>query len=474
MSATKLLAKPSTIRHVAGILTRFRLIPRIETYPSVVSFAQTALGRVALLAVFGLELLVSHDSVFTLVALLLLGLMTFMPEYRRLVLAIAPFGIALVQTPHSRLLFCMTLAVVGGGIFLYWCAMRWPKSRFGQRPIVFLLTGFSVLILFACLASPHTLFYPVLWSMVGVSASYLWFIAYALTDRTSKPSSDLTLELAAFRPLWGSTNTPFPKGAAYLRRIEARDSKQLAIVQLKALKLFAWAILLALFSSWWNRFFHGALQIPTSAQALASSVHRAPVAWHVQWESLILAFFESILTISIMGHQIIAICRMAGFNALRNTYRPLSSTTIADFFNRFYYYFKELLVDFFFYPAFLRYWKGHQRLRMVYATFAAAFFGNAFYHFTRDWQLIQSQGFWVTLTNFESYLFYCIVLALGLSISQLRKRKPKTDGFVFGKLFPALGVCIFYCLLNIFDSDVKNYPFVEHLRFLASLFFIHF
>ena len=67
--------------------------------------------------------------------------------------------------------------------------------------------------------------------------NYLWFIAYALTDKNSKPAKELTLELTAFRPLWGSTNTPFPKGAAYLRRIEAKTPEQLAVVQLKGLKL---------------------------------------------------------------------------------------------------------------------------------------------------------------------------------------------------------------------------------------------
>jgi hypothetical protein len=182
--------------------------------------------------------------------------------------------------------------------------------------------------------------------------------------------------LTAFRPIWGSTATPFPKGAAYLRRIEAKNPEQLAVYQLKGLKLLAWAIVLALLQGLWFKFFHVYLRIPTSDQALAMSVHRTPVAWHLCWESLILAFFELILSFSIMGHRIFACCRLAGFNALRYTYRPLSSTTVMEFFNRFYYYFKELLVDLFFYPAFLRYWKKHKRLRMAFATAAAAFFGK--------------------------------------------------------------------------------------------------
>ena len=35
----------------------------------------------------------------------------------------------------------------------------------------------------------------------------------------------------------------------------------------------------------------------------------------------------------------IACVRMAGFRALRNTYRPLESRTVAEFWNRYAFYF---------------------------------------------------------------------------------------------------------------------------------------
>ena len=452
----------------------FRIIPRIETYPKVVSFAQTALGRIALLAVFGLGLHFFVPEWSTvLLQVFLLAVVTFIPELRHFLLALGPIAMVVVELVHAPLLLSLTLGVIASGVLMYWSARRWPKSPFGRRPIVFLLSGFTLLILSACATRLHSWQYTVAWDLVGVVSLYVWFIGYALMDRTSKPKQDLTLQIASFRPLWGSTTTPFPKGAAYLRRIEARDEKQLAIVQLKGLKLLAWAILLAMLSHLWNRFFHGFLHIPTSVEALAMSVHRVPLAWHVRWESQILAFFESIFWISIFGHQIIACCRMAGFNALRNTYRPLSSTTIAEFFNRFYYYFKELLVDFFFYPTFLRYWKGHRRLRMVFATFAAAFFGNSFYHLVRDWQIIRDDGLWRAMANYQVLLFYNFALTAGLCISQLRKRGRPPAGLFRGRLLPAFGVGFFYCLLNVFETSERMYPLSEHLRYLASLFFIH-
>jgi hypothetical protein len=453
----------------------FRIIPRIETYPAVIAFVQTSLGKVVLLAVFGLGerfFLPDISSVLGLMALV--AIITFMPEYRRAVLSAAPVIILCTNSLHKPLAVGMGIAVIVIGMLLYLCAMRWPNSVFGRRPVLFLLSGFSALIAIACTASRNTLIYSILWSAVGVTASYIWFIAYAVSDRSSKPTKDWTLELAAFRPLWGSTNTPFPKGAAYLRRIEAQNSEQLAITQLKGLKLLAWAIVLAVIFKWWNSFFHVYLHIPTSERALALSVEGTLVPWNLRWDSLILAFFESILAISIMGHPIIALCRMTGFNALRNTYRPLFSTTISEFFNRFYYYFKELLVDFFFYPVFLRYGKGHGRLRVVFATFAAVFFGNTFFHFTRDWQIIRDVGLLRAWVSYQASLFYCFILASAVSISQLRKRGPKSTSVIRGHIWPAAGVGLFYCLLNVFVTDERGYSFFEYLKYFASLFFIRF
>jgi hypothetical protein len=470
------ISKPTKTARVASAIRGFRLIPPIDRHPRVVLFVQTPLGKIALTGLFGIEFSFFHHDPLTASAwTLFLGLITLMPEYRRFILALAPVALAIVENVENPLVVGMTLSVVGLGLLLYWCAMLWPASSFGRRPILYLLSSVALLLATACWIQPKTIFSLVIWSFVGVVANYVWFIAYALTDRASKPASDLTLELTAFRPLWGSTDTPFPKGAAYLRRIEARTPQELAISQLKGLKLLAWAIILELISLAWNYVFHVYLQIPTSAQSLARSVQGIPVAWPLRWESTVLAFFESLLTISVIGHEFIAICRVAGFNALRNTYRPLSSTTLAEFFNRYYYYYKELIVDFFFYPAFFRYWKRRPRLRMIFATFAAACFGNFFFHFIRDWQMLRDQGLAKTISEDEGFAFYCVALATMLSISQLRKKRAKPAGILRGHILPAVGVCFLFSLLNIFVPETKTqrYALMDYFRYLASLFFIH-
>jgi hypothetical protein len=256
-----------------------------------------------------------------------------------------------------------------------------------------------------CALTPATGTHRTIWSLIGIAESYIWFIGYSLMDRRDDAREGAALQMATFHPVWGSASVPFPKGAAYLRRIEAKDPEQLAIVQLKAVKLLLWAILLSLLSDQWMQFFHVRLALPNIWQAVAMSSAGSPYRWHIRWASVLLCFFEAVLAISIMGHRMIAFCRMAGFNALRNTCRPLGATSVAEFYNRFYYYYKELLVDFFFFPTFQRFWKGHHRLRLVFANFVAVFLGNAFFHYVHYWWYIRDQGLLVSLASFQVFFF---------------------------------------------------------------------
>jgi hypothetical protein len=236
------------------------------------------------------------------------------------------------------------------------------------------------------------------------------------------------------------------------------------------LKLLAWSLLISVFSKYFGPFLHDYLAIPTFNQTLYHSVMRAPYPWYVCWASLASAFLEDILSMCVWGHRFIACCRMAGFNALRNTYRPLSSRTISEFWNRYYFYFKELLAEFFFYPTFVRFFKNHRKLRLVTATFAAAFFGNIFYHFCRDLNLIATLGLWKAITGFHVYAFYCFLLATGISISQLRAGRPKPSGFLRARVAPVICVALFYMLINIFAYLGRDYPISEHFRYFFHLF----
>jgi hypothetical protein len=447
-------------------LRGLRLIPPIDKYPRVVAFAQTPAGKLAIVGVFGIAYGCFLPPAWEWVLITItLFLTTFLPKWRGIMVAGGTLAVTAVHLPWLHF-----LPMVAFGLLLCWCARRWPQSGFGKRPVAILLSGYSLLILASCTIPKSSSAFSPAWTTVGLLTRYIWFFAYALIDRTASPGRDLPLEAGSLVPFWGSTNTPFPKGGAYLRRIEAHDAEHLAVTQLKGVKLLAWALVLMLFYRLWMFGFHVYLHIPLASQALSMSVRRIPYPWYVCWESQLLSFFEFLLTISITGHQIIAGCRVAGFHALRNTCRPLSSPTIIEFFNRFYFYFKELLVEFFFYPTFFRCFKQHRRLRLVAATLAAATFGNMFYHFTRDFWMIPSFGVVTTVVNFQVFAFYCLVLGAALSISQLRQRKPPRSGFIRGHLLPSAWVIFFYCVLDVFGSTQRNYPLTEHFRFLGHMF----
>lgn len=460
----------------AGRLANFRLIPRLETYPAVVSFAETIAGKVVLLVLFGAGL--AYTNKHWLALTLCLALVTFFPARRRLLVTVSTliFMFIVPWKAYQNPVYALSLiaCVVAFGALLFWFATLWPRSWYGRRAVLLFLCGFAILVVVAAYTPRGTRLNGFMWDVTEALSAYLWFICYSLLDRNAPGRDPVVLQLGTYHPFWGSSHTPFPKGAAYLRRIEARDSQQLAVIQLKGLKLLAWSTLITLFGILFNKCIYGYLKIPAFSQALSLSVNRTPLPWYICWGSLLAGFFGGIISLSAVGHQVIAGARMAGFNALRNTYRPLSSRTVAEFFNRYYFYFKELLVDVFFYPFFLRFFKKHRQLRLVGAIFAAAGFGNAFYHFGRDLTFIQQLGLGRALVGYQVYLFYCVLLASAISLSQLRHRKPARPGFIRGQLLPSFLVVLFFCLLDVFGSTERNYPLVEHLRFLGHLFNLNF
>jgi hypothetical protein len=453
-------------------LRNFRIIPRIETYPIATKFAKTAIGKLLVLALFALGLRFAVQDWLPLS--IGLAAITFVPVRRRILLTVLTllftFAVPWAKWPHPFYTAALIVFVIGTGAMLFWLAIALPRSFFGRHPVFILLSGYSALIVFAVYFPNDTHWYLTVWEYTATLGAYLWFIGYSLLDCRAPGRDDFALQLGTYRPFWGSPTTPFVKGSGYLRRIEAKDADQLAVTQLKGLKLLAWSLLISLFTKYFSQYVHGSLAIPTFVDAFNHSANRAPYPWYICWASLIAGFLDDMLAISIVGHRIVACCRMAGFNALRNTYRPLSSRTIAEFWNRYYFYFKELMVDFFFFPVFLSYFKTRKKLRIAVATFAAAGFGNAFYHYIFYLNFISQLGLWRSLAAYHVYIFYCTVLATAICISQMRKRGPAPSGYFRGHLVPTFCVALFYCLLHIFDYTERTYPISEHFRFLAHLF----
>jgi hypothetical protein len=185
---------------------------------------------------------------------------------------------------------------------------------------------------------------------------------------------------------------------------------------------------------------------------------------------LLVNFVWSLFAIAVPGHLMIGVCRMAGYKALRNTYRPLSATTIADFYNRVYFYFKELLAEIFFYPAYLRWFKTRPRLRLFVATLAAAGFGNFVFHYLRDLKFVAELGPWRAALAFRTYLLYSGLLGVAVASSQLMGRaRPSRALSPPRRLFAHAHVILFYAVILIFNDPDRNMDLAVYLRYLAHL-----
>ena len=408
----------------AGLVRRaaaFRLIPAIDTYPRMVALAQTKLGKGLLLTLFAVGLRLRFEPMAALAMTAILAATTFLPNYRRWLVTGGTL-IWLARDPHwfnwtvpqyvaethgvaGAFDFPILQAVVLVAVFILsvlfiGLAGRYPMALPFRRPVLTLAILYALLIVFgSSILSGRTSV--IVWSFVVTLGAYFWFLAYALVDAKAKDGDSVGLQLGTFHPFWGSTNTPLPKGASYLRRIECKDAQGLAVTQLKALKLLAWACVLNVAAGLFVKIAHVGLGVPSFEAAFNSVIAGAPIPWYACWLAVIAAFAEDVLTLAVWGHTFIACCRMAGFRALRNTYSPLTAKTIADFWNRYYFYFKELLVDFFFYPMFFRYFKRWKRLRIAAATFMAAGVGNMFFHFISDIGYVPQLGLWRAVMGFH-------------------------------------------------------------------------
>jgi hypothetical protein len=312
----------------------------------------------------------------------------------------------------------------------------------------------------------------LLWLFLVTFLPFFWFVAYALADASIRQKAPLWQRLGVFHPFWGSTLTPFGKGLPYLEKFEAKTPEDLAVTQLKGLKLALWTGFLLICLKGFESLIHGYLNIPKFDDSFSRYISGAASPWYLCWASLLAFFVEDLLTISAWGGIIIACARMAGFRLLRNTYNPLSATTIAEFWNRYYFYYKELLVDHFFYPTFLRCFRRHKRLRVFFATFITACVGNLLYHLIRDIGFIAQLGLRRALIGEESHAFYTLLLATGIAFSQLRLRVREVPlGWLRGRVLPCIGIVFFFCILHVFDAPLdREHSIWQRGQYLFHLF----
>lgn len=456
---------------------------KFDDNAQAIDFAMTNFGRGTILIFFAFVLALLDPSLGPIIAICA-GLAAYAGKYRKMVVtagtlfitAIQPYWydgtISVLAATRVGLQDSVNYYTLGyqmlGLVFVFSvCFLHGVRHFRGfwpfRHPVVTLISLFFALVLLAEYGGIKGMAFVWLWSFINCFGAYIWFLCYACLDQTAKDRSPNYFQFGMFHPFFGSTHTPFGKGAANARKLEAKDKRALAITQLKGIKLAFICFAIKVISAVFMNLVHTQWHIPKAEEALVAFATGQPIAWYICWASMICAFIEAVLTISTWGNAIIAAARIAGFNMLRNTYKPFAARTIADFWNRYYFYFKELLVDLFFFPTFLRCFKDNKRARIAFATFMAASVGNILYHFMKDIKSVLELGLIPSVTGFATYCFYSLVLAAGIIISQLLPRKATTA-------LACVKVWLFYCLLHVFDDIGRTYGLMEHIRFFFHMF----
>lgn len=492
------MASPPMSDAAAGLAPRpWRLRPwrelwAIDQAPRLVTLAQAPLGKLALLLAFAAAAMLAGVS---LPYVAIAAAFAWWPAWRHAIV-LGGAGVALARSSGVWLQFiapvvaqegvatatakAAVFAALGAYFLLAWGALllvrNHPALWLARRPVLAQLAVTALLCALASLPVLQGLPRVLAWAFLCAFTTYLWFFAYAVQDQRSRHAGPLPFQVGILHPFWRSsvgafTPTPFGKGAAFLRKHQARTAEELAVTQLKALKLLVWTGVLIALNKVLIELIEVRLGIAQTAQVYEAFLDGAPLPLATSWASLVWATLGGTLNLAIWGHKIIAVARLAGFRLPRNTWRPLESRTLAEFWNRYYYYFKELLVEFFFFPTFLRMFRKHPRLRVFFATFMAAGVGNALYHFMRDIHLVASMGWQAATAGYASYLFYCVLLAAGIGISQARVtagRKPPAT--FMGSLRAVLCVWTFFVCLQVFGDETRRFPLGDRLAFFISLF----
>ena len=285
-------------------------------------------------------------------------------------------------------------------------------------------------------------------------------------------------------PAFGGNNTPYGKGLGYLSQHEAKTDVELARSQLAGIRLillgFWWGVVMfvmegivygegnGLTESLGGR----TLGIPALGQLVKQGAD-APLV--EAWASIYCELIKQVLRHAAGGHVIIGVLRLFGFNVFRNTYKPLLAESVVEFWNRYYYYFKELMVTFFFLPTYAGLGKRlgkWPQLRLFAAVLAAAFVGNVYYHIIRVADEMAQGRVLEELLEQRSRIFYCFLLALGIFVSMRRQQRLRGQPPPAGKANRFLriaGVWTFFGL--IFIWNVRGHAsFGNRLDFFLGMF----
>jgi hypothetical protein len=477
-----------------------RPLTQLHERPQLIARAQTTAGRCMVWVVASALLLwhsrqgpLSAGGSLLVIVIGALPLVIAFPARKRLILSLASvLGIMdflrrrnlpelEIGVPHTWLFhgaaeWLRFAALVGAallGLYAFYLLLRRfaaLPSLAKRYPVIFLhLAIWLALLCVPVLRAPS-----VIQEVLSVAA---WRLSYLVqfAARGQLTRSGFADHLFYLWPVYGPDGVPTPigKGLEYLSRHEAIEPGELARCQLAGIKLLVLALVWELVLRAMDTYVYGgpphpawSLDLPRLHQMMDRDVTDAPTVV----AGLYLELVRMSLFIAIYGHIIVGSLRLLGFRVFRHVYRPLLATSIVEFWNRWSYYYKELLTEFFFFPTFLRSaWAG-PRLRLFLAVFAAAAVGNMYFVILWEADLLLAGDVQTMWTRWGSRTVYCVVLAIGIWVSMLRQQQARKRASAPRKAWSdirsAFLVCSFYAVAHVWNVGESALGPVERLSWL--------
>jgi len=490
------------------------MIPQLDEMPLLLRWAQSAAGKIAIALCYGGLLYLMNNPMWMVAPFIILPF-SFQIATRLKLIAILnvlfwfSFGSIyhyrilgyhwnVIETTHLRTtavnhfpvsLFTHIPAIIA--LILAWGLTRVFVKTGSRWPIVPTLTAVMTILIFIMQAFRD---HPVIWllmaaTMVAMAKSF-WYLAYAWQDLVLFKRKNILSYTPMFIPFYTHNfidSAPVPRGLRDMEVFGAKSSEQMARLQLNGLKLGLWALVcfgtgnllrfvisessrVSLYYMWEIP----SLNIPTPGYWGLHIYNTLHLPIYIRWIGTLYQAMPYILT-DVVGEMgiMIAFVRLIGIHAPRQAYKPYKAIDFLDFFRRIYFYYNELLIQFFFYPM----WRWSRRFRLprsiqfALCIFLAVFIGGLTISYFRNATLIYIFG---PMKAFEINLgrsVYFAGLGLAATYSALRRRQRRARGeYVQWAPWRAIvAYCLYSILFSCQGSGLED-TLSDRVIFLLSLF----
>jgi hypothetical protein len=246
----------------------------IAENPFFIKYAQTALGKIFIIAIF--TLLISIIPLYPIpwqqTIFITIVMISFKPQYRHLCLFVSVLclllqGLSNKFQPDWQLFRINYLYLLFENDYLpdftlihikyidllimllcsetlIFMVRRFRQYTLFQYPITISYLAIFVLMLIAVYAPFTAIQRYLFWSFIILYTHYFWFIGYTLLEAKLGTPRNYLLDYGRYLPVWGFNALPYGKGSIYLQKVESHTPADFAVTQLKAIKLGFWALIL--------------------------------------------------------------------------------------------------------------------------------------------------------------------------------------------------------------------------------------